>query len=644
MMAKLQKIFESLARLQYGYAIRVVLGVAIAWFVSFRLQIDKPYWSIMTVMIVTLPTQSELLNKFIARFIGTMVGALMVNIIASIALDDQWLFAIYMAFWLSICAYLATAKGSLSSYGFALCGYTSAILGFTLSIQPSSYMVFQITQARITEILIGLVTAFFVSMLWPSHLDHRQTRLQVRAKRQQIRQMYVNLLTPDYDQRLFIQEYRHTLHDLMSFRSALAMNLFSISEERKDAMGIFQYGQRLIAAMSNVLLIEAMKTELMAIYPAAMTAYLESLRQWLASAQVRSEKILTKPEPPAELLQDIKGRSFIQKLNEKIDYWYSMRLNEDVDEYIPSMRIYYSDYKEAWLNAVRTFFALMLGMFFWMSTGWDMGFVLMVIIGVICTLGATYPMINKLLTISILMSIFIMVPVSYALKFGLLIQATSLLPAMLVVLPFYFIAALIRVSSMLGFLIGYGFLLFSSFLIGFSNPMNYSFALFANSALALVVALCIILLIFSIIRPSSDEQKLHRIKHSVWQHFNALENSQITAKGLKDYEAYLYNAVHKTQMIPDQYGKPELLAFIFLTLVILRAQLRLHEQNIEWRLPEEIRGLINDGEYLQAIDLIHQQKESISDAMIAQSYWEIETAITALNRFLSTGPTTELIC
>lgn len=642
-MIKLHALFGKLSELEYGYAIRLVLGVAIAWFISFRLQMDKPYWSIMTIMIVTLPTQSELVNKFIARLIGTMVGAVMVNVIAGVALDDQWLFVIYMAFWLSICSYLATAKGSLSSYGFALCGYTSAILGFTLSIQPSSYMVFDITQARITEIFVGLVTAFFVSMLWPSHLDHRQTRLQIRAKRQQIRQIYINLLTPHYDQHTFIQEYRQTLHDLMSFRSTLVMNLFSISEDRKDTMGIYQYGQRLIAAMSNVLLIEAMKKELLILYPEAMTQYLDDLRQWLGSTQVRSEKILTKPEPPHELLQDMKGRSFIQKLNEKIEYWYQMRLNEEATEYIPGMHIYYSDYKEALLNAARTFLALMAGMYFWMSTGWDVGMVMMVLIGIMCTLGVTFPMINKLLTITIAMSIFIMIPSIYVLKFGLLIQAPSLLPAMLIVLPIYFVAGLIYTSSTLGFLIGYNFLMFSAFLIGFSNPMNYSFAQFANSAVALVAALIIVLLIFSILRPSSDEQKLSRIKKSVLHRFHLLESHPMTARDLRDYEAYLYSAVHKTQMIADESEKLDLLVLIFLTLVFLRTQQRLNNEGYDWHLPNELHQLIKEGSYDAAIEFVHNQRAIETDAIIGQAYWELKIAMIALEEFLSARPTTESV-
>lgn len=125
--ALLNQLGHYFAGLNYSYGLRVVVGVGIAWFIAFRLQTDKPYWSIMTVIIVSLPMQSMLVEKFLARLIGTLVSAFVITLLATVALDDQWLFTIYMAFWLSICAYLASIKSSMVTYCFALCGYTSAI-------------------------------------------------------------------------------------------------------------------------------------------------------------------------------------------------------------------------------------------------------------------------------------------------------------------------------------------------------------------------------------------------------------------------------------------------------------------------------------------------------------------------------------
>src|SRR5699024_4735755 len=132
----------------------------------------------------------------------------------------------------------------------------------------------------------------------------------------------------------------------------------------------------------------------------------------------------------------------------------------------------------------------------------------------------------------------------------------------------YFIAATIRASSMLGFLVGYGFLLSSSFLIGFSNPMSFEIEPFINQVFALLVALGIILLIFNIIRPTANAQKMERVQQRIMTEFSQLAN-HVSVKSVKNYEALLSSAVQQAKVIPEIREKSEFLAYCFLTIVIL---------------------------------------------------------------------------
>ncbi|NLD09653.1 MAG: FUSC family protein [Xanthomonadaceae bacterium] len=634
-LAMLQGLDRFFASLNYSYGLRMIVGIALAWFVAFRLQTDKPYWAIMTVMIVTLPTQSELLEKFIARLIGTVVGAISVNIIAAYALDDQWLFVIYMAFWLALCAYLASARSSMLTYCFSLCGYTSAILGFSLSVIPSSYMVFQISQARILEIWIGLVTAFFISMLWPAYLEHRDIRHKLRAKRFKVRELYEMLLTPGQDHKAFAMQYKSTLQDLMDFRDRVFQSFLSVSTERNEVLSIYQNGHRLITAMSGVLSLESMKHDLLKSDREAMIDYLDRLREWFLKGQSRERKLATKPVAPDALLSSSKGRYFVKQLDDKLMDLLALRApdTDRADLYIPSIRIYYSDRKEALINGARTFLSIIAGMAFWMGTQWETGYILLVLIGLICTLGATYPMINKLLTVTLVLTIFMTVPVAYMLKFGVLIKANGLLPAMLIVLPIYFFAAMIKIRSLIGFLIGYAFMLSSVFLIGFANPMTYNFAQFANNALSVVIALVIILMIFNIIRPSSDDRKIERILESINHQFTLVEKN-VTPKAVRDYEAYLYSAIYKARIIPESYGKARFLSYAFLTLVILRQQLALSNNEVRWALPDALQTAIQYEQFEEALSLIPEYEKNAHNDAERMNYWELSAAIRALLVFL----------
>ena len=630
----LEKLGTYFAILNYSYGLRVAIGVGIAWFVAFRLHTDKPYWSIMTVIIVTLPMQSMLVEKFLARLIGTLVGAIVVNLLAAIALDDQWLFTIYMAFWLAICSYLASMRGATLSYCFALCGYTSAILGFALSISPSSYMVFQITQARILEILIGLVTAFFVSMLWPAHLERILVKQKLRLQRSSVRQLYQALLTVDFDSLKFNKQYEKMLLSLMDFRDLIYQEFLSVSTDRADNQLIYQYTYRLMRAVSGVLSLQSIKQDLLKTDRGAVEEYLSTLNIWFMSAGVAKEKLARKPLAPAALLQSQKGRAFVAKLDEKFTEFYQTRLDQPVDEsfYMPSRNVHYSDKKEALINAGRTFVSILLGMGFWMGTQWDLGYILLVLIGILCTLGATYPMLTKLLSITFVLTLLLTVPISFLLKFGILIQATSIVPAMLIILPVYFIAATIRASSMLGFLVGYGFLLSSSFLIGFSNPMSFEIEPFINQVFALLVALGIILLIFNIIRPTANSQKMERVQQRIMTEFSQLVN-HVSVKSVKNYEALLSSAVQQAKVIPEIREKSEFLAYFFLTIVILKEQLKLQTEGIKMIFPDNFIMAIQEERFKEALEIV-SRLEQISVAQEQQAYWVLRCALTSFNEFL----------
>ena len=203
---------------------------------------------------------------------------------------------------------------------------------------------------------------------------------------------------------------------------------------------------------------------------------------------------------------------------------------------------------------------------------------------------------------------------------------------MIVVLPIYFIAAVLRERSMMGFLVGYGFSLASAFLIGFANPMSFDFSHFANQVFTLIVALFIVLIIFNIIRPSSNASKMLRIKADIIHHFSTLVN-KVTPKALKDYEAYLNSAVYKTKIVPVMREKSEFLAYGFLTVAILRAQLKLQDKGHDWVIPEDLLSAIKREDFNEALAL-SSRLETEAEPEERLIYWELRCALTSLKDFL----------
>ncbi len=183
-MAKIARFFQ---RPDYLFALRFWLAALLAWWAAFSLQLDKPYWAIMTEAVVSYPSQGMLIAKFIARLSGTVIGILMVTWIAGISLDAPWLMSLYLALWLSLCTYVAGCYSGMVTYACALCGYTSAIVGFGISVSPTTYALFFISQARLSEIALGLTAALLVTFLLPSRLDNRLFLQAAQGNRQRMR-------------------------------------------------------------------------------------------------------------------------------------------------------------------------------------------------------------------------------------------------------------------------------------------------------------------------------------------------------------------------------------------------------------------------------------------------------------------------
>ncbi len=63
---------------------RVVLGVWIALYLAYFLQLDSPYWAASTVLLVAHPVRGALFSKSQWRILGTVVAAVaMVTLMAA---------------------------------------------------------------------------------------------------------------------------------------------------------------------------------------------------------------------------------------------------------------------------------------------------------------------------------------------------------------------------------------------------------------------------------------------------------------------------------------------------------------------------------------------------------------------------------
>jgi len=124
----------------------------------------------MTALIVAQPLSGMVLQKGLARLLGTLVGTIMSVVFMGVFAQTPWLFLLALALWLGLCTATSTLLRSAWSYSFVLAGYTVAIIALPALSHPLT--VFDQAVARCTEICLGIVCATASSaLLWPMRVE-----------------------------------------------------------------------------------------------------------------------------------------------------------------------------------------------------------------------------------------------------------------------------------------------------------------------------------------------------------------------------------------------------------------------------------------------------------------------------------------
>lgn len=154
------------------FALKTLLGGGLALWLALRWGLEQPAWALMTAFIVAQPLSGMVVQKGLARLLGTLVGTVMSVLFIGLFAQTPWLFLLALALWLALCTACSTLLRSAWAYAFVLAGYTVAIIALPAVDHP--LLVFDQAVARCTEICLGIVCATLTSaLLWPLRVEQQ---------------------------------------------------------------------------------------------------------------------------------------------------------------------------------------------------------------------------------------------------------------------------------------------------------------------------------------------------------------------------------------------------------------------------------------------------------------------------------------
>src|SRR5262245_51054421 len=107
------------------FALSNVAAAMLALYVAFALDLQRPYWAMMTVFIVANPFAGAVRSKAVYRMIGTLIGATVPVVLVPNLVNEPLLLSFTLALWVGGCLVVSLLDRTPRSYLLLLAGYTA---------------------------------------------------------------------------------------------------------------------------------------------------------------------------------------------------------------------------------------------------------------------------------------------------------------------------------------------------------------------------------------------------------------------------------------------------------------------------------------------------------------------------------------
>ena len=142
------------------HGLRLTAAVCLAFWISFYLELDAPYWAATSAAVSCQPTLGASRRKGVFRLVGTLTGAVFVVLLAATFPQSRYGFLLGLAVWGALCGFAASVLSNFAAYAASLAGYTVAIIAGDAS--SSLDQIFVLAVSRASEIAIGIGCATIV--------------------------------------------------------------------------------------------------------------------------------------------------------------------------------------------------------------------------------------------------------------------------------------------------------------------------------------------------------------------------------------------------------------------------------------------------------------------------------------------------
>ncbi|HYG06044.1 MAG TPA: FUSC family protein [Stenotrophomonas sp.] len=513
---------------------RTVLSYFIALWLAMRLQLPSPNTAAMTTIIVMHRQSGMVLAKSFYRVIGTLAGALVALAIVAAFPQQRTLFLGAMALWVGLCAGGATLYRNFKSYAFVLAGYTAAIIALPVIEAPGG--VFESAMYRITELMLGLLVSAVVNdVVFPVRVRDtlRQTARQQyrhfidfmrgstagaipRGEMESAHLRFVRdaVLLEDLRSSVIFEDPQARARSAhMELANHRFMAVSTSFQSLHHLLNRLQRGGGADVAAAVVALYRPLGDALGDTVPSrALLRRLRGARRQMPARAGAARAALAGADPTRVEEFDV-GANLVQRFARELELYVASQL-ELRGERIPgnlverARFVRSNDYAGAALATARTILTMALLALFWIATAWPLGSSAMLLATIFSGLFATTPGPVRT-TLKVAAGYLAGMVAGFLCVFYVLTRIDGFPLLVACLLPCLMVGAYLFTRPTLA-LFGLGACMGLAYIVTITNPMVFNPLHFINDAVAQLLGLGAVVLMFGLVPPAIGSAWLRR--------------------------------------------------------------------------------------------------------------------------------------
>ncbi|WP_095147706.1 FUSC family protein [Pseudomonas sp. Irchel s3a18] len=406
------------------FALRTVAAGLLTLYLAFIFDLDQPKWSVMAVIIVSQPLGGMALQRSFSQIIGTTVGAAVAVLIMAVFPQAPLPFIVTLALWLALCTAGGTLLRYTSSHAFVLSGFTAVVVALLAVPEQENTLMLAIT--RITETLLAVACVCVVSLLTARpEAVARGYFAKVDQVLKLMAQHAAAVIRTEESEADFHKRQLQLLGEISALEG-LRRHLYFDAPRLRSANGLVQLlGNQLVLLTSRLTVLRHQRKLIGERWEGEFPEHIQRLREdelvFLDELARQGRSLPNEARHQFKVLQQRFDHLAEQaeQLSERMPAtlrslawalrWEQARLLQQLEEILelsdaiqsgreascvypqPRSNPLHLDVRLAAMNATRAFIALLVSGLIWIETGWDGARAGMILVGILCSLMATFP-------------------------------------------------------------------------------------------------------------------------------------------------------------------------------------------------------------------------------------------------------------